>query len=209
MRWCLFPARSLCGSCLAAFLMSAAGAVRADDHPATSTTSYSAVRHNWDGFYAGIHAGYTWGDTDGLARWGNGADDYEMFAYGTKGASSGLHAGYNHQLDNLIVGIETDISASATEGAGHSTANMLHSTMIDWMSTIRLRLGFASKNTLFYITGGTAMGHVKTTNRIPTAIADYANHSEWKLGWTIGGGIEQALTPKMSLKLGYRYIDLG
>ena len=149
------------------------------------------------------------GDTDGLARWGNGADDYEMFAYGTKGASSGLHAGYNHQLDNLIVGIETDISASATEGAGHSTTNMLHSTTIDWMSTIRLRLGFASKNTLFYITGGTAMGHVKTTNRIPTAIADYANHSEWKLGWTIGGGIEQALTPKMSLKLGYRYIDLG
>lgn len=215
MRWRSSPTRFLCGSCLATLLIAASCAARAQEEPATAVVSYSPNRQNWEGFYAGIHAGYTWGDADGLARWGNAASDYEYFAYGTRGAEGGLHAGYNHQLDNAIVGLSTivgleaDISASEITGAGHSTANMVHSTLVDWITTVRLRLGFAAKNTMFYVAGGPALTHVETTQRMPNAVPSYTQHEKWKLGWTIGGGVEQAITPKLSLRLDYRYIDLG
>lgn len=209
MRWRSYPTRFLCGSCLATLLIAAPCPARAQEEPATAVVSYSPNPHNWDGFYAGIHAGYTWGDADGLARWGNAASDYEYFAYGTRGADGGLHAGYNHQLDNAIVGIEADISASEITGAGHSTANMVHDTLIDWITTVRLRLGFTANKTLFYIAGGPAMAHAGTTQRMPNSVPSYSKHDKWKLGWTIGGGVEQAITPKLSLRLDYRYVDLG
>ena len=59
---------------------------------------------------------------------------------------------------------------------------------VEWVSTVRSRLGFAFDRVLVYGTGGVARTHV---------------------GWTAGGGIEAAITSNLSAKVEYLYTDLG
>ncbi len=106
------------------------------------------------------------------------------------GTSSGLlgggFAGYNFQVNpNVVVGLEGDIVAT-----GKSSNS--------WDSTIRGRFGYAYDRYLFYGTGGVAFGDIKN-----------AGASKTKTGWTLGAGIEAALTSNVTGRLEYRYTDLG
>ena len=60
----------------------------------------------------------------------------------------GLQTGYNYQINQLVFGVEgeiswTDMGRSATVGA-------ISSTDIDWIATIAGRLGYAFGNALVY-----------------------------------------------------------
>ncbi len=88
----------------------------------------------------------------------------------------------------------------------------------EWFATFRGRAGWTSGPTLFYATGGAAVGRVVTDINVSgsslapplqafsTGIASYGA-TKW--GWTAGGGIESALSANWSIKGEYLYIDLG
>ncbi len=59
-----------------------------------------------------------------------------------------------------------------------------------------------------YVTGGFAWGHVRYTadDFQPT---NSATGSATATGWTVGGGIEYAITQHWSVKAEYLHIDLG
>jgi outer membrane immunogenic protein len=92
---------------------------------------------------------------------------------------------------------------------------------IDWLGTLRGRLGFLVTPTfLVYGTGGLAYGKVQSTTQISQAYNQAVNgvagswgssssYSETRVGWTVGGGGEWKLAPKISLKGEYLYYDLG
>jgi outer membrane immunogenic protein len=172
---------------------------------------YGLTRHDWDGFYAGLQAGYNWGYTDSATTWGAMGGPTETFAYGTNGLIGGLHVGYNHQIEDFVIGIEADFEAAGRDGYGIGSNGAVHSTDIDWNGSLRGRIGFvANQSTLFYVTGGLAYAHVITKQALATAVVPYTqSDNDWRVGWTIGGGIEHALSRKLSLRLGYTYTDLG
>jgi outer membrane protein OmpA-like peptidoglycan-associated protein len=70
---------------------------------------------------------------------------------------------------------------------------------------------------LFFGTGGLAYGHVASStnvafsNPLTMVVADtYAGQSSnWRVGWTAGGGAEWRFTQAFSLKAEYAYVDLG
>jgi outer membrane immunogenic protein len=82
---------------------------------------------------------------------------------------------------------------------------------LDYVSTIRGRLGYAFGNALVYGTGGFAYGAVH--NRLfvafgPPLAADLHKDAT-ETGFAADGGIEYMISPRFSVKAEYQFVDLG
>lgn len=159
-----------------------------------------APAFTWSGFYLGLQAGYGWGTTE--AATGTLSSFNQAYSYDTSGALGGVHAGFNWQAQQLVLGVETDIEFAGIDGSGTGTLGSRYSSSVDVLGSFRGRLGFAADRTLFYITGGLAYGDIATKG------TDLAT-SDWRTGWTFGGGIEHAFAPNWTARIEYRYTDLG
>ena len=73
----------------------------------------------------------------------------------------------------------------------------------DWLGTARGRIGYAFNQFLPYFTGGLAVGNLNAS------IPGVGSSSNTNTGWTIGAGVEVALTRNWSVKAEYLYVDLG
>lgn len=194
----------------------ASGAVAADLGPYDNgrqtwrapRAAYYPPALRWSGFYAGVQAGYGWGTTDATST-ALSSMGTEAFNYSTSGAIGGLHAGYNWQFNQFVLGLETDLESSGVKGSGIGTFSSGHSTSIDWMGSLRARAGFTTGNTLLYVTGGLAYGGVTVDRSAGAAFKPFAGDDAWKTGWTLGAGVEHAFTRNISARLEYRYTDLG
>jgi outer membrane immunogenic protein len=147
----------------------------------------------------------------------------ETFNLRPQGVFGGAQFGYNWQAaPNLVLGIETDIQASAQTDSttcvdlcvlpsGGSSGIFTQVTQkLPWFGTLRARLGWTNGPTLYYVTGGWAYGEVKTDYAVGNAPGtDAHSFSHTKSGWTIGGGIETQLVGNWTAKVEYLYIDLG
>lgn len=194
----------------------------------------SAAPPNWAGFYIGGHLGYGWGDADVTLApgpsWttvGNAAVAQYLVDNGsptlkTEGLLGGVQAGYNFQRGNYVFGIETDFSFSDIGGARNTgriapppgalinPRTFAESDRLEWLATVRGRLGYATHNLLLYATGGVAFGRHEFSQSL-TAITfnNFGSTSDTKIGWTIGGGLEHALGRNWTAKIEYLYVDLG
>jgi outer membrane immunogenic protein len=155
----------------------------------------------------------------------------------------GGQIGYNWQLaSQWVTGIEADIQGvgggnktatqtkvvDALSGLGflgqNVTATVTASKKLDYLGTVRGRLGFLSMPTfLIYGTGGLAYGGVSSSTGIggftsglnlglccgPMTFASAGSFSEGRVGWTAGGGVEWMFAPNWSAKAEYLYYDLG
>lgn len=147
----------------------------------------------WTGFYAGLNAGYSWGDFDATVV-ATGAST----SFDADGFLLGLTAGYNYQIDQLVLGVEGDIGVSWLDGSTAALGGV--SAEQDWLGTIRARIGYAVDQILVYGTGGVAFAGVDVTGG---GVTDDDTH----VGWTIGAGVEVMLTEAWSLKGEYLYVD--
>ena len=76
-------------------------------------------------------------------------------------------------------------------------------------SSVRGRLGVVYGRALFYATGGVAVAEIINTYDTRAFGGGYASLSDQRVGWTVGGGIDYALTYNWSLRAEYRYSDFG
>lgn len=156
---------------------------------------------NWSGFYVGAHGG-----------WGSGDYDY-IFPSGvnvgasTSGGFGGIQAGYNWDLGGIILGAEGDLSFGSISGTS-TCPNPAFScdARVNFLSTIRGRVGLPIDNFMPYLTAGVAFGNVRrhSSNGV-TTLTD----SRTLTGWTAGLGAEVALSDGWSLGGEYLYVDLG
>ena len=87
---------------------------------------------------------------------------------------------------------------------------------LPWFATGRGRIGYAVGSTLFYATGGYAIGEVQTrvASNIGGAVTQ-SRPSKTQGGYAVGGGIETPFTflglfgPNWTTKTEYLYVDLG
>ncbi len=187
-----------------------------------------AAPFSWTGFYVGVNVGYAWGDDSrslaldpaypiaaatraGLLGLGNSDISLDGF-------TGGGQIGYNWQSGQMVFGVEadinyTDLSTSVTGNMNPALPGnfLTQSTSIDWLATIRARLGYTvSPTTLLYVTGGLAIADVSVSDTLTFAAATGAGgSSDTVTGWTIGGGMEFALNRNWTLKAEYLYVDLG
>lgn len=194
---------------------------------------------SWTGFYVGGTAGAGWTKADTGLSAVNGAvplylpaDIPGLTAIGSPGLSAtnaivGAKAGYNQQWGNFVAGVEGDISwfhvnkTVATAGRPFltypvGTAAFSTSVSTNWLATIRPRIGYAVDKALFYATGGVAIGDVKYSNSYvgvsPLGFGlefETAAVSQTRVGWTVGAGIDYAITPHWVVSGEYLHVDLG
>jgi outer membrane immunogenic protein len=158
--------------------------------------AYVAPVFTWTGPYVGISGGYGWGNSEfrgGTNPTGNVNPDGGLF---------GATLGYNYQMGAAVVGLEGDISWSGLEGR-HGCAGAICRVNNDWLGTVRGRLGYNAGRWMPYVTGGLAVGN------IDARVSGAGSNDVTKAGWTLGGGVEAAITGPWSVKLEYLYVDLG
>jgi outer membrane immunogenic protein len=118
-----------------------------------------------------------------------------------------------------VFGLEADIDASSLRNSfSGSVINAFGDTLsaekdLNFVSTIRGRLGFAFNNVLVYGTGGFAFGGVKNNLVdvlfVPPGGTVTMQRDTTETGYVVGGGIEYLIAPRWSLKAEYQYIYLG
>lgn len=180
---------------------------------------------SWTGCYVGGQIGAAWlNNPNRVTNATTGAFVQDVPATGS-GVKGGAFAGCNHQTTwGLVVGAEANIDA-ADLAARSSTINIAAvpgiipipggvaytNERINWQGSLRLRAGYAIGPALIYATGGWAFAN--------TGIAYYgaatggalssATFSSSRSGWTLGGGLEYAVTDNWTVRAEYRYADLG
>lgn len=134
------------------------------------------------------------------------------------GVIGGLQIGYNFVSGAVLYGFEADLSLSSAKDTVRSPTiasgyTYNSKTGIEAMSTFRGRLGYVfTPNTMAYLTGGLAIA--KTRDAVQQ-IDTFTNTSyswakaNWRLGPTVGGGIEYALTRNIAIRGEALYYDLG
>ncbi len=139
----------------------------------------------WTGPYVGVQAGYSWG---------------KALRTSPEGFVVGGYAGYNYQFDNspLVAGIETDFNYADIDDKKRGRR-----AESSWNGATRARLGYAFDRFLVYGAAGVAYADrdVRVSGR--------GSDSKTALGWTVGGGVESAVTDNILVRAEYRYSDYG
>ena len=190
----------------------------------------------WTGFYIGMTAGGAWqtGDTnvgcfDSTGSFDGTTDCSFAISYGAlaskydpnaSGFMGGGQLGYNVQTGTAVIGLEADLSWTSLDGSDAKSTDFSPvftaedgrvTQDLQWLGTLRGRLGFVTGNWLVYGTGGLAYGRVDYSYTLDfPSIGAYAKDSESKIqvGWTAGAGAEYGIG-LWSLKGEYLFYDLG
>ena len=110
----------------------------------------------------------------------------------------GVHVGYNWQSGARVFGVEGDVSF----GDG-----------LDYLASLRARLGYAHDNLLLYVTAGVAFAGFDDTS-VVMSIGDWYKKSitfagDSEVGFVVGGGAEYKLAPNWSIGVEGLYYAFG
>jgi outer membrane immunogenic protein len=203
---------------------------------------------DWCGFYAGVNLGVDWSHSSispyfnlpfpAFANFIPGIGvflvpgQFGQFLPTSGNATSvigGGQAGYNWVNGHVLYGLEADIDGTGLRAKsattlsrrflpGTQTVTANFSVNVNWIATVRGRLGYVADRSLYYVTGGFAAAgtQLNTAYAIvdpapplfpPTPLT--ASDSHVIGGWTAGIGGEWMFDRKWSGALEYRHTGFG
>jgi outer membrane immunogenic protein len=189
-------------------LVGASQAALAADLPVRARSMPPAVvAYNWTGFYIGGHAGWASSETDWTFF--NGIVS-EGFSQRDSNWLGGGQIGYLHQWGNWVVGIEASYSATDLEetSAALLAVNRSRRSQIDDLVHVTARLGYAADRLLWYVRGGYANAEVHFDTFVTSTGTPTTTSSDREDGWTVGAGLEYAVTQNVRLAVQYDYTNL-
>ncbi|PHP67269.1 hypothetical protein CSC94_09505 [Zhengella mangrovi] len=172
---------------------------------------------SWTGFYAGVHAGYGWGQSD-LRNSSPPGPPSRTAAVDSNGFLGGVQIGYNWQSNSAVFGVVSDFTFSGVDGTLTSVPPpgppYVATSDVNWLATLRARAGvLATPETLLYAHGGLALADIDgswTNAGAPVGPGPFRGiGSNTRAGWTIGAGIEHMFSEKVSAFAEYSYVDFG
>jgi high affinity Mn2+ porin len=192
------------GLAIAAIAIAFGKPVLAADLPA-NVLAQKAV-YDWTGLYFGGHFGY------GGASFGPYTNPLPLqgvfWPHTATGLIGGYQMGYNRELANrVVIGVEADSTFPSPLDQA-ALANMpptAFNTTLDFVGTVRGRIGYAFGIWMPYVTGGFAWGH--TNAAINDGSGAVVGH--YQAGWTAGLGIEFAVSGNWTAKFEYDYVALS
>jgi outer membrane immunogenic protein len=174
---------SVIAAATAGFIGSSAFAADVPIQPA----AIAAPSYSWAGLYAGVNLGGAW-----TAR---GAHTTVI---------GGGQLGYNWQFGSLVVGAETDIQGMALRGsarlAGPFGLAATENASVDYLGTVRGRIGLTRDRWLTYTTAGLAYTTVHHEGAGLVGITGNYSALNDRIGYALGSGIERPFLDRWSAK---------
>ena len=175
----------------------------------------------WTGFYVGGQVGYEFGRDNGFATATATGAGLAANSARDSGVIGGAHIGYNFSSQSLpvlgsifgtlgsgvVIGIEGDVDGT-TGRANYLLGGVAVSDRDQIQGSVRGRLGYAFDRFLVYGTGGAAFGGFRN-NYANLITGANSSSSTTRVGYTVGGGVEYAITNNFSLRAEYRFSDFG
>ena len=218
-------------------LSALAGSALAADLPyrgAAPAPAFVAVPvFTWSGMYVGVNAGYGFAGDGNITTSGNTPVTVGNVNAGFRPATvkneregfvGGGQIGYNYQIGSLVLGVETDIqytdlekSTNFLSGRGDPAA---FKSSMDYLGTVRGRIGYAMDRWMIYATGGLAYAEVTNSAvfnnfAAPAQVQFLGSRSGTETGYAVGGGVEYAMPTfnfggsAATFKVEYLYYNLG
>jgi outer membrane immunogenic protein len=145
------------------------------------------------------------------------------------GVIAGGHIGFNRQVSRWVFGLQASLSggdlggrhtdtlpASFLPGVTLGGATLTHRFDIDGLLLATARLGHARDRWLGYVKGGYASVTIESRQFAAGTVLPFAvpfeaegRTRERHHGWTLGAGVEYAVTDNIILGLEYNFIDIG
>ena len=213
----------------------ASGPVSAADPAAPRPAANTPAFTDWAGFYVGLqgsaggsYGAYNFGPTTigGRAvpafKSGDSTGRSDQGRNATT-AVGGAFGGWNWQTGPWVYGIEAGLDAanlkrpvpSTITGFGYEDADQAFNIVrakTDLYGTLRARIGYSFDRYLVYGTFGLAGANARFLATYPDLDAGGQNTARRELGYlgfTLGAGIQYAITDSLALGIDYRYVDLG
>lgn len=193
-----------------------------------------AVDYNdWDGFYSGLSLGQRiqvsdWKQTGLYDTEGGYLADTNISHSSRDGTGyASIYGGYNwHLNDRVVAGLELSVGYADNESksrlylpgnlfiSGQPLPTSAETSLASsWDAKLRGRLGYlVAPNTLLYGAAGLAVTQLKatTTCKGPVGLMCFGpdrkeTTSKTLLGWTVGLGIESALSRQITARVEYQY----
>jgi high affinity Mn2+ porin len=166
------------------------------------------------GFYVGAHMGYLFGNATATLAYPEGAASAGgSSAIGT--LSGGVQGGYEYIFPSrLMLGVEADFTFTdfidlAPVLSYRSTANGSGNDQLNYLATLRGRIGYSMGSWTPYLTGGLAIAAMRNSLVDATSGSENATSNNVRLGYTVGGGVDYALDKRWTARLEYLYTHLG
>jgi high affinity Mn2+ porin len=194
-----------------AFGALATGETGAADVPMMPATVAPSLTYDWAGFYVGGHMAYSRGRSRSTLLDPDPSDSTNLFGslYG------GAQVGYNVVLPSrLVLGVEGDVTfANFLENNDSiamrpTSAQTTINDRIDYIATLRGRVGYAFDRWLIYATAGLAWSQARATET-PGVVLDEDKVLAIRSGIALGAGSEIAIAPDWSVQLEYLYDRFG
>lgn len=166
----------------------------------------------WTGFYVGGQIGHGNLNFDGV--FDIGEDDFDNRAFANNldlsGFVGGIHVGYNLQHGSIVYGVEGDFNWLDQDDRSQDVDSADFVTgEVEYLATIRGRLGLTNNHVLVYGTAGVAFVDSEYTAVNAGGDGSSGSLDFNETGWVVGGGAEFALTQNFSLRAQGLYYDFG
>jgi outer membrane immunogenic protein len=192
------------------FLMASAGAVAlvgpalAADLP-VQPPIYAPPPFSWTGIYLGGQIGYAWDNNNASLVFPRVLLSGLNFNNSPQGVIGGAHVGYNLQINQWVLGVEGSVdgtSLSKTVIVSVADTPLMVISRADVQGSIRARAGVAFDRALIYATGGAAFTSITNSYSAFPPNPGFLlqdSISKTRAGWTVGGGIDYAVTNNWSV----------
>jgi outer membrane immunogenic protein len=183
----------------------------------------------WQGFYVGVNGGYGWSNGSVTeSPFQNFAAPFAFVPAGTanpklEGALFGVHGGYNWQWGTWVLGVEGDFDGAGLNNSaagvfadplggsgGTATDGLMVHQNVEWLATVRGRLGYTWGSSMVYATGGGAWESIKTNVLLSTdtsagvfSQSAAGSFTNTRSGYAVGAGYEWMINSNWIARVEY------
>lgn len=160
-----------------------------------------------DSIYVGVHGGFASLSTDWETK--QCCDPNITGSDSGTGLLGGIQAGYMHNFDQFMLGVEGDLSfADASAGFdGYEGIGV----DLDFLASIRARAGWnIDDNVMPFLTAGVAFGDFQYNQEgsgFPPGTGDSVSDS--RVGFVVGGGVDVGFAEAWTGRVEVLYYDFG
>ncbi|MDP8997023.1 MAG: outer membrane beta-barrel protein [Pseudomonadota bacterium] len=161
-----------------------------------------APAFDWSGGYVGVDFGAAMNNSN----WFSPANPPQFNTNGTGLAAGGV-VGFRHQMNNLVLGVEGSADLLTVDGEANCVGTFPTCvTKESFIGMLQANVGFATGRVHLYGTGGAAYGSFEHYEKISV---NQSWGGESRLGWTVGAGLDYAVSDHVTAGVRWNYYDFG